>query len=62
MNVLPWMALIVSSLGKAILDVTSLFNFAAGLAVFLFILVTVLIFVFIYDNLRRGKRTEATAT
>ncbi len=44
-----------------VLDVTSLFNFAAGLVAFLFIVVVVLIFIFVYDNLRRERRT-ATAT
>jgi len=44
------------------LDVTSLFEFAAGLVAFFFVIVCVLIFVFIYDNLRRQKRAEAATT
>jgi uncharacterized membrane protein len=47
--------------GRTAFDVTALFNFAAGLAAFLFILVTVLIFLFIYDNLRRGRKAAETA-
>ncbi|HZW54759.1 MAG TPA: hypothetical protein VFF30_00565 [Nitrososphaerales archaeon] len=39
-----------------------LFDYAAGLAAFLFVMVTVLIFVFVYDNLRRGRKTTATIT
>lgn len=39
-----------------------LFDYAAGLAAFLFVMVTVLIFVFVYDNLRRARKTTATTT
>ena len=35
---------------------TALFNYAAGLVAFFFIVVCVLIFIFIYDNLRRQKK------
>ncbi len=44
------------------LDVTDLFNFAAGLVAFFFVIVCVLIFIFVYDNLRRQKKTTATTT
>ena len=44
------------------LDVTSLFDFAAGLVAFFFVVVCVLIFIFIYDNLRRQKRAAAPTT
>jgi len=48
-------------LEQRFLDVTSLFNFAAGLVAFFFIIVCVLIFIFVYDNLRRqGKTPTAT--
>lgn len=53
--------LLASLLLSPYLDVTSLFNYAAGLAGFLFVIVTVLIFIFIYDNLRRERKT-ATST
>ena len=43
------------------LDVASLFDFAAGLVAFLFVIVVVLIFIFVYDNLRK-ERKPATAT
>lgn len=42
-----------------VLDVTSLFNFAAGLVAFLFVVVVVLIFIFVYDNLRKERKTAA---
>jgi len=41
------------------LDVTALFDFAAGLVAFFFVIVCVLIFIFVYDNLRRQKKTTA---
>ncbi|MDG6908661.1 MAG: hypothetical protein JRN20_23080 [Nitrososphaerota archaeon] len=44
-----------------VLDVASLFDFAAGLVAFLFVIVVVLIFIFVYDNLRK-ERKPATAT
>ena len=46
-------------LARSYLDVTSLFNFAAGLVAFLFIVVAVLIFIFIYDNLRKQRKTPS---
>ncbi len=49
-------------LGNSTLDLATLFNFAAGLVAFLFIMVTVLIFIYIYDNLRKGKKTATSAT
>lgn len=44
------------------LDVTSLFDFGAGLVAFFFVIVCVLIFIFIYDNLRRQKEKTAPTT
>lgn len=44
------------------LDVTALFDFAAGIVAFFFVIVCVLIFIFIYDNLRRQKTTAPTTT
>jgi hypothetical protein len=44
------------------LDVTGLFEFAAGLVAFFFIIVGVLIFIFVYDNLRRQKRASSATT
>jgi hypothetical protein len=41
------------------LDITTLFSYLTGATAFLFIMVTVLIFVYIYDNMRRGKKTTA---
>jgi len=41
------------------LDVTALFNDAAGLVAFFFVIVCVLIFIFVYDNLRREKKPTA---
>ncbi len=52
----------ITLMGKSVFDETALFNFAAGLVAFLFILVAVLIFVFVYDNLRRGKRASSSST
>ena len=48
--------LLATAFGFSSLDVTGLFDFAAGLVAFFFIVVAVLIFIFIYDNLRRQKR------
>ncbi|MHB1867537.1 MAG: hypothetical protein ACYCPP_01160 [Nitrososphaerales archaeon] len=47
-------------LEQRFLDVTSLFNFAAGLVAFFFIIVCVLIFIFVYDNLRRQGKTPTS--
>jgi hypothetical protein len=44
------------------LDVTSLFDFGAGLVAFFFVIVCVLIFIFVYDNLRRQKEKTAPTT
>lgn len=51
-------ALIILGIGlkQSFLNVTSLFDFAAGLVAFFFIIVAVLIFIFIYDNLRRQRK------
>jgi uncharacterized membrane protein len=51
-------ALIVFGIGvgQVFLTLTTLFNFAAGLVAFFFIVVCVLIFIFVYDNLRRQKK------
>ena len=43
-------------LGQVFLSVTSLFDYAAGLVAFFFIIVCVLIFIFVYDNLRRQRK------
>jgi len=48
-------------LGQSLLSVTTLFNFAAGLVAFFFIVVAILIFIFIYDNLRREHKVTAPA-
>ncbi|MDA4129629.1 MAG: hypothetical protein OK457_02550 [Thaumarchaeota archaeon] len=48
--------------GASSLDVTGLFEFAAGLVAFFFIIVGVLIFIFVYDNLRRQKRASSATT
>ena len=53
---LPFALLIFAIVSSPMLDVTSVFNFAAGLGAFLFIMVTILIFIFLYDNLRRRKK------
>lgn len=45
---------------KSFLDITSLFDFAASMVAFLFIIVVVLVFLYVYDNLRRGKKTTVT--
>jgi uncharacterized membrane protein len=58
----PAIALIVSLLHGISLDVTSLFDFSAGLVAFFFVIVCVLIFIFIYDNLRRQKEKTAPTT
>jgi hypothetical protein len=49
-------------LSSRFLDVTSLFDFSAGLVAFFFIIVCVLIFIFVYDNLRRQKAAAPTTT
>jgi hypothetical protein len=55
------MLLFVSGiLSQSRLDVTSLFDFAAGLVAFFFVIVCVLIFIFVYDNLRRERKTAST--
>ena len=54
--------LIASSFVFSSLDLTGLFNFAAGLVAFFFVIVAVLIFIFIYDNLRRQKRAVPATT
>jgi hypothetical protein len=41
------------------LDVSTVFSFLTGVTAFLFIMVTVLIFVYIYDNMRRGRKTTS---
>ncbi|MDG6906715.1 MAG: hypothetical protein JRN20_13120 [Nitrososphaerota archaeon] len=46
---------------QSYLTVTSLFNFAAGLVAFFFIVVAILIFIFVYDNLRKQRKTTAPA-
>jgi hypothetical protein len=38
----------------------TLFNYATGAVAFLFIIACILVFVFIYDNMRRGRRVAAT--
>jgi hypothetical protein len=45
---------------KQPLDITTLFSYLTGATAFLFIMVTVLIFVYVYDNMRRGRKTTAT--
>lgn len=35
----------------------TLFKFAAGLVAMFFIIVVVLIFIFVYDNMRKGRKT-----
>jgi hypothetical protein len=42
-------------------SVSDLFSYLTGATAFLFVLVTVLIFVYIYDNMRRGRKA-ATPT
>jgi hypothetical protein len=37
----------------------TLFSFAAGLVAFFFIVVCVLIFIFVYDNMRKQRKTVA---
>ncbi|MDA4111732.1 MAG: hypothetical protein OK439_04285 [Thaumarchaeota archaeon] len=53
---------VLFGLGHSYLDVTSLFEFAAGLVAFFFVIVSVLIFIFVYDNLRRQKRAAPPPT
>ena len=57
-------SLIILAIGLStrFLDVTSLFDFSAGLVAFFFIIVCVLIFIFVYDNLRRQKAAAPTTT
>jgi hypothetical protein len=43
------------------IGVSTLFSFAAGLVAFFFIVVCVLIFIFVYDNMRKQRKT-VTAT
>lgn len=58
-DMIPVFALFHMALVSSVLDVTSLFDFAAGLVAFLFVVVVVLIFIFVYDNLRRERKTAA---
>ncbi len=53
-------ALVIFSigLGQVFLNVTSLFDYAAGLVAFFFIVVCILLFIFIYDNLRRDRKVQ----
>ena len=46
------------SLSNTFFDINSLFNFTASLVALLFILVVALVFVYVYDNLRRGKKSS----
>ena len=57
-------SLVVLAIGLStrFLDVTGLFDFSAGLVAFFFIIVCVLIFIFVYDNLRRQKAAAPTTT
>lgn len=57
------LALLVFGLGltQSYMTVTSLFNFAAGLVAFFFIVVAILIFIFVYDNLRKQRKTATPA-
>jgi hypothetical protein len=54
--------LLLSGFGFSSLDVPGLFEFAAGLVAFFFVIVAVLIFIFVYDNLRRQKRAVPATT
>jgi len=54
--------MIANSIYGSLLTVSSLFDFAGGLVAFFFVLVCILIFIFVYDNLRREKRTTAATT
>jgi hypothetical protein len=54
--------LALAGIGFSYLDVSSLFEFAAGLVAFFFVIVAVLIFIFVYDNLRRQKRAVPATT
>jgi hypothetical protein len=62
MSLLFFLSIAISLfLHSTFLDVTALFDDAAGLVAFFFVIVCVLIFIFIYDNLRREKKaTPAT--
>ena len=46
------------ALSNTFFDINSLFNFTASLVALLFILVVALVFVYVYDNLRRGKKSS----
>ncbi|MHB8567764.1 MAG: hypothetical protein ACYC7D_07140 [Nitrososphaerales archaeon] len=60
---LPLSFVIVHAFLIPYLDVKTLFNgYIVGMLAFLFVIVTILIFIFIYDNLRREKRITATST
>ena len=54
------LVVLVIGLSVRFLDVTALFDFSAGLVAFFFIIVCVLIFIFIYDNLRKQKYAAPT--
>ncbi len=43
------------------MNIDSLFSYITGVVAILFILVIMLVFVYIYDNLRRGKKVTSTA-
>lgn len=51
--------LLGAGLQNSYLSVDSLFNFAAGLVAVFFIIVCVLIFIFVYDNLRKERKTTS---
>jgi hypothetical protein len=55
------LVILAIGLSKQLLDITSLFDFSAGLVAFFFIIVCVLIFIFVYDNLRRQKAQAPVA-
>ncbi|MGI0092161.1 MAG: hypothetical protein ACREBS_10665 [Nitrososphaerales archaeon] len=55
-EILSLLTLFALGTAQRYLDITSLFNFAAGLVAFFFIVVCVLIFIFVYDNLRRQRK------
>ncbi len=48
--------LMLLSGGHLSISVETLFNFAAGLVAFFFIVVCVLIFIFVYDNMRKQRK------
>ena len=47
------------AIGNTSLTVISLFNFAAGLVAVFFIFVCILIFIFVYDNMRKERKTTS---